>query len=141
MATNPPTDQSGFAASLRTITRQQSIDTGMAITLICLLIAIFSSKTQAFLLASVGALLITMTFPTLLKPLAVLWFGFSNRLGKVMSTILLSIIYAVVIVPIGWCRQKLGKDSMQLNMFEQSNTSFFQNRNHSFGKEDLLNPY
>lgn len=137
----PTKHRSRFSRSLQNISRQQSIDTGMAITLLFLLASIFSSLTNAFAIAALVALLVAMTAPMLLKPFAVLWFGFANHFGKFMSSILLSIIYGAVVLPIGWCRQKLGKDSMQLNAFTKENVSFFHDRQHDYEKKDLLHPY
>ena len=77
---------------LKTISSGQAKDTGMAMVLICLLIAYFF-HVQQFIVLSILLLLINMIWPDIYKPAAILWLGLSSLLGTVMSRILLSILY------------------------------------------------
>ena len=73
-------------------TRDQAKDTGMAMTLICILIGYLGHK-QYCIVCAIVLLLVTMTVPTMFRPAAKLWFGLSQMLGAVMSKILLSILF------------------------------------------------
>ncbi len=130
--------------SKRSISHREAVDTGMALVLICLAIALLSKHTQVATLVALFCLLVTMIAPSILKPIAVLWLGFSHGLGMIMSTIILSTIYFLVVTPMGWLSQKFGKDSMKKSAFkkeQRADTSAFIHRNHTFVKHDLTNPY
>ena len=55
------------------ISRDQSKDTGMAMTLILLLLN-RSFRQDAWLIGAIAALVIAMTVPQVYRPLAVVWF-------------------------------------------------------------------
>ena len=77
-------------------TPEQAKDTGMAMVLICLLLGYFG-KFPKFLGVSIVLLLITMAWPKAFKPLAGLWFGLSHVMGQVVSKIVLTLIFFVVL--------------------------------------------
>jgi multisubunit Na+/H+ antiporter MnhG subunit len=122
------------------ITRDQAKDTGMAMVLICLLIGYFSHK-PGFIGAAILLLLVAMTWPTLYKPAGKLWFGLSHVLGTVMSKIILSILFFLLVTPVGLMRRLSGHDSLQLRTWKQSRSSVFKVRNHVFTSQDIQHPY
>ena len=63
----------------KTITTDQAKDTGMAMVLICLLIAFFGGK-QFFYGLAILLLLINMIWPNVFKPVAKIWLGFSHHI-------------------------------------------------------------
>lgn len=52
--------------------------------------------------------------PKILRPLNVAWFGFGLLLSKVMTPLVMSIIYVVTVVPIGIFLRLTGKDLLRL---------------------------
>ena len=124
----------------KNITRDQAKDTGMAMVLICLLAGYFGHKPYCIGIAIV-LLLGAMTWPTLYKPLGRLWFGLSVLLGTVMSKIFLSILFFIVVTPIGVLRRLTGSDTLQLKKWKKDSASVFRVRNHTFSSADLKNPY
>ena len=82
-----------------------------------------------------------MTVPRIYRPIAVVWLGFSDLLGAVVSRILLSIVFFGVVTPIGILRRLFGKDSLQLRAFKASNDSVMLERNHAFVGRDIERPY
>jgi multisubunit Na+/H+ antiporter MnhG subunit len=124
----------------QTITADQAKDTGMAMVLICLLIAFFGSK-QSFYGLAILLLLINMIWPKIFKPVAKIWLGFSLILGSVMSRLILSIIFLVMVIPVGFIRRMIGKDSLQLKKWKNGNDSVFKIREHEFTSEDIKHPY
>lgn len=123
-----------------TISPEQAKDTGMAMVLICLLISIWNGRRQ-FVLAAILFLLINMIRPAIYKPLAKFWFGFSNLLGTIMSKVILTIIFIVLVVPVGLLRRLMGKDSLRLKEWKKGNNSVFRIRDHKFTSADMINPY
>lgn len=124
----------------KNITKVQQRDTCLALTFLLLLIWLFTKQT-AFVYAAMGLLLLGMLIPAAMSPLAWLWFGLSHALGKVTSSILLTAVYALILLPVAFVRQLLGKDSLHLRHWKKSDKSCFRNRNHVFTPEDFNNPY
>jgi len=122
------------------ITGDQAKDTGMAMTLIFILIGYFYHK-QYFIGWAILLLVLTMTWPNLYKPAGRLWFGLSYVLGTVMSKILLSILFFTIVTPIGLIRRLTGSDPLQLKKWKKDRASVFRVRNHTFSSADLKNPY
>lgn len=124
----------------RSITKDQCKDTGMALVLL-LLILYFIFSRQGLVIAAMFPLVITMTAPQVLRPLAVLWFGFSHLLGMFMSKVLLSLIFFGLVVPLGVIRRMMGRDALQLNVFKGGQGSVMLVRNHLFTGSDIEKPY
>lgn len=124
----------------RKITRRQCVDTGMAAVLISLLIAYFG-QSRIVLGAAIFLLIVNMVHPALFRWPAVLWFGLSKILGTVVSIILLTVIFFVLVTPVGIVRRALGADPLQLKRWKKDDTSLFQIRDHQFISEELEKPY
>ena len=120
-------------------TKAQARDTGMALVLLCLLLAL--SGRRLFLELGIGLLILDMVWPSVFKPAAKLWFGLSHILGTVMSMVLLGVVFFVVVTPIGLLRRALRKDSMQLGGFKKGMGSVFRVRDHLFSSQDIETPY
>ena len=123
-----------------TISRDQAKDTGMAMVLICLLIAYIGGK-QQFGGIALLLLLINMIWPTLYRPVAKLWFGLSHLLGTVMSKLLLSVLFFILVLPVGLARRLMGKDSLQIKKFKAGRDSVFKIRDHKYTPGDINHPY
>ena len=122
------------------VTKDQIKDTGMAAVLICLLLEILTLHHQ-FIILAILLLIVDMVVPIVFKPVAVVWFGISRVLGKVTSRILLTIIFFLLVTPMGILRKIFNKDSMQFKKWKQGSSSVFKERHHSFKPEDLETPY
>jgi hypothetical protein len=121
-------------------TLEQAKDTGMAMVLICLLIAALA-RGRGFLEISILLLLIDMVWPRLYRPAARLWFGLSRLLGSFMSRILFGLIFLVMVVPVGLVRRALGKDTLQIRKWKKGRTSVLRTRDHGFVSGDIAHPY
>ena len=124
----------------RSITKDQSRDTGMAMVLLLLIVAA-SRKREGYLVVAMVLHVLNMIWPEIYRPVAVLWLGLSVLLGLLMSKILLSIVFFGVVTPIGIVRRLLGKDSLKLRAFKASKESVMLERNHTFVGLDLEKPY
>jgi hypothetical protein len=123
-----------------TVTRDQARDTGMAMVLLMLLGQVTLAR-GGFLIAAILLHLVNMIAPQVFRPVAIVWLGLSHLIGLVMSRILLSLVYALVVMPVGLLRRVAGKDSMQLRAFKTSADSVMVARNHRFVAGDLEKPY
>jgi hypothetical protein len=138
--TNNMLKEDGYNFIPRSISDKEAADTGMAMTLILLLLGYFTGNPMYFLLA-IPVQLLNMIWPSAFRPLAYIWLGLTNLLGTVMSKIILSIIFFMVVLPMGLFRRATGKDPLQLKKFRKDKSSVMVERNHNFGSNDLANPF
>ena len=122
------------------ITADQCKDTGLAIILIALLVA-WAKQSTTLVAPTIGVLILTMTAPKLLTPLARFWFALSHWLGEFASTVLLSIVFFVVVTPVGLLRKWSGKDAMGLRQWKAGQQSVFVRRDHTVTAADLEKPF
>jgi hypothetical protein len=122
------------------ITKDQCRDTGMAMVLLLLLLAV-SPKRHGYLVAAIVLQVANMIGPQIFRPIAVVWLGFSSLLGEIVPKILLSIVYFLVVTPIAFLRRLAGKDTLKLRVFKGSQDSVMLERNHTFVGRDLERPY
>ena len=122
--------------------QEKSRDAGLALVLILLLAAwIWAGIHHPLIAAAAAGVLICMTVPRVFTPFAVLWFGLSGILGAVVSRVLLTVVYVLVVVPVGLARRLAGADPMQLKRWRQADGSVFVERNHLYTREDIEHPY
>ena len=112
----------------------------MAFVLICLLLA-FVFDDLLYVKIAIALLITNMIFPVLFRYPAYLWFGISQLIGSIISIILLTLIYFIIVVPISLFRRLLGFDSLMLRKFKKDSKSVMVQRNASFTREDLEKPY
>jgi hypothetical protein len=112
----------------------------MAMVLICLLLG-YWGKFPKFLPVSLGLLILTMAWRNAFRPLAVLWFGLSHLLGQVVSRVVLTVVFFVVVTPIALIRRLMGADALQLKKWKQGQGSVFVVREGPVQGKDMANPY
>ena len=108
---------------------------------VLLLIAVLRWKHPEVLVAALALQLLAMTIPRAFAPLAVVWFGLSNVIGAVMSKVLLTAIFFLLVTPIGLVRRLFGKDPLQLRAFKSGTGSVMLRRSHTFSAGDLERPF
>ena len=112
----------------------------MAMVLLLLILAITLERDELVL----GALVlqvVAMTVPLIFAPIAVVWLGLSHLLGVVMSRVVLTVVFLLVVTPIGLVRRLLGKDSLRVRAFKAGDESVMLTRNHICAGADLERPY
>jgi hypothetical protein len=82
-----------------------------------------------------------MTIPKIFTPQAHLWLGLSRVMGEVVLKILLTIVFILIVTPIGLIRKGLGKDPMRLKRWKKGADSVFIDRSHTFVPEDIEKPF
>ena len=124
----------------RKINLDEAKDTGLAIILILLIIE--NIKRPGWLiLCAMAVLVLTMTYPAALKPLGRIWFGFSHILGTIVSKIILSLVFFLIVTPIGLVRRISGADPMRNKLWKKGDDSVLVKRDHHYSSEDLQKPY
>jgi len=126
--------------SLKRISRGQVKDSGLAIVLILLLVGYFSGNTVYGNIAIVF-LILTMAAPSIFAPFARLWIGISILLGTIMSKVVLSLVFYLLLTPIGLLRRLFGADPLQCKQWKKGRTSVFRVRDHLCTPEEIDRPY
>ena len=65
---------------------------------------------------SVFFLLVALFFDTVLLPLNKLWMKFGFLLGKIVSPLIMGVIFFILFVPIGLIMRLFGRDELRLKM-------------------------
>jgi hypothetical protein len=134
-------NEEGFVVKKKeTIDRKQIVDTGMALVLVGLLLFFLLDK-RLFLYIASALLVIDMTVPIVLKPVAFLWFKFSNLLGAVMSRVVLGIVYFLLVCPIGMARRASAGSLTGRGEWKKSTKSVLVTKNHCFKYADIVHPF
>ncbi len=119
---------------------EQCKDSGLALVLLGLICYQFWPRPLIMLLTIIF-LLAAMTYPPVFRPFAKFWFALSSLLGAVVSKILLTMIFIVLVLPVGLMRRAMGKDAMKLRDWKKNSASVFRIRDHTCSAQDLENPY
>lgn len=125
---------------INNISKDQVKNTGMAMVLILLLVGFFSKNTIFFKIG-IPVLVINMVIPNIYKPIAIIWLGVSYLLGTIVSRIILTMVYFVVVTPIGLFRRMLGIDSLKLNKFKNGRESVMEIRDITFSRNEIEKPF
>jgi uncharacterized membrane protein YgdD (TMEM256/DUF423 family) len=88
-----------------------------------------------------AVLVLVMTWPAAFSPLAKVWFGLSHFLGSIVSRILLTVVFFLIVTPVGLVRKVLGADPMLCRAWRKGDDSVLVERKHQYVREDLKKPY
>jgi hypothetical protein len=120
--------------------RKENVDSGLGLILMLIIVGLWLKITIYFKIAVVISI-ITMVQPIMIYPFTFLWLNISELLGKIMSKVILTIIFFIVLYPTALYRKIRGKDSLMLMKFKKAKDSVFIVRNHTYTKTDLINPF
>lgn len=103
--------------------RQFGLTVGGALLIIGAVLYYFE-KSSALYFMLIGALLvlIAVIYPNILKPLNKVWMGLAIVLGFVMSRVILTVLFYLVLTPIGLLAKMFGKKFMDLKYDESAET-------------------
>lgn len=121
-------------------TKKEHVDSGMALLLLTLLFGLWSNARDAVRLG-IAELIVILIAPVILYPFTFLWLNLSELLGRVMSKVLLTLIFVLLVCPVAIVRMAMGKDALLLKRFKKDEGSVFTERNHSYTKTDFINQY
>ncbi len=122
------------------IKKQQCIEFGQVAILVVLFFAL-KYKTAVWVDIAFGLTLVTVLIPYLLYPFAFVWFGLSKILSVVGPVVLMTIIFFVIVMPVGLCRKLMGTDNLKLKQFKKTTGSVMHVRDHAFTKDDLIHTF
>jgi hypothetical protein len=111
------------------------------VVLLFLMISHVYTKNHTLIVISIITILASILFPKILIPLAWIWYGLSELMGMVVSRIVLTLIFYVVITPIGLLRRLLVRKRLKMECWKKDTGSVFTNCEKTFSNTDIENPF
>ncbi len=118
----------------------QVYGSGLA-SLLIILIVYFFTRNTTLLYVCFGVIILLMVWPRPFRYFGMLWLSFGELLGFVVGRLLLTIIYGLLVIPIGLFVRKKIRRNMQLFSFYASKQSAFKQRDHVFSEKDFEKPF
>ena len=122
------------------VTKRQCIDFGQTAILVTLFLALYL-KQNNFVIAAFICTLVTVLAPIIFYPFAFCWFGISEILSFISSRIVVSLVFFLVVTPMGLLRQLSGKDSLKIKQFRKNRQSAMEERNHLYTEADFIHTF
>jgi hypothetical protein len=124
----------------RDLNTNQIYGSGLALILIGLILYIIY-KERIFVDITLGLVILLMIWPSPFKYFGYFWFAFGEALGYIVSRIILSVIFIILVVPVGFLKRAKIRKNMQLNIFKRDTTSVFKSRDYHFSEKDFDKPF
>lgn len=87
-----------------------------------------------FLTVSIALVILGLIAPVLLKPLHKIWMAFAIIIGWIMTRIILSILFYLLITPIGLLKRLSDKDMLDLRFDKNKNSYWIPRQQEAFDK-------
>lgn len=118
----------------------RSMDAGLALTLLSLLAYQLFPGRVTVTIATV-LLLLCMTTPQIFAPFARIWLSVADLLATVASALLLTLVFLLLVTPVGAVRRLLGSDPLRLKSWRSGKESLLTSRNRRWLPADMEKPY
>ncbi len=128
-----------MSASIK-IEKKQCIEFGQLCAAVMLLLFFYFNQ-KIFIGIALIMLLLNLIVPLIFYPFAVVWFLLADKLSIVSSLVTLSVIFFIIVVPVGLLRRLFGKDNLALKQFKKSKQSVMIIRNHVYSMGDLVHTF
>ena len=109
----------------------------MLVLAIALLIIHVLFHKKYFDVAALLLLLLTLIIYPVARLITIGWLKFSELLGKVNSTVILSVMFFVFLVPISYFYRLFNRDQMQLKKKNENSSGYYYHRNHQYEAKDF----
>lgn len=106
--------------------------TGLTVGIVLILVSLllwYLGKTSFVYFSSIGGLFIILSFIAIpvLRPFHKLWMMLSLLMGFVMSRVILTLLFYIVLTPVGFIAKLVGKKFMPLG-FDKNATTYWEKR-------------
>ncbi len=122
------------------ITKKQNTDFGIVLALALIIAGLWWGCNILFSVAAM-VLLTVILLPVVFTPLSFLWYGLASILERAVSVVILTVIYFILVTPVGLLRRWFAKDAMQVRSFKKGKPGVFIVKDKTYGPEDMKNQY
>jgi uncharacterized membrane protein YcgQ (UPF0703/DUF1980 family) len=119
-------------------TKEKNQETILAIVLGLLVIWYFFQFTTLIYI-SIALIVIALFIQSLASYITWFWMKLSHVMGWVMSKVILSVVFFLILFPIAMLARLFTKDHLMLK--KEGRSSHYKERNVTYSKEDLENPW
>jgi hypothetical protein len=110
------------------------ITIGAVLLIVSILLFIYEKPLASYFFgAGIGFQIIAQVFPIIFLPLQKIWMTFAVLMGFVMTRVILSILFYLVITPISFVSKIFQKDFLNLKI-EKDKKSYWNLRNENYDK-------
>ena len=117
------------------ISKKQCVEFGLVTILAAIFLAIYLRQNHFV----TGAFFLTLV--TIIYPFAAVWFWLSKVLSVIGSRVLLTIVFFLVVTPVGLIRWLLKRDSLKIDQFKKSTKSVLTDRDHLYTAGDFTDTF
>ena len=114
---------------------QKSLETILVLVLVQIIIFLYSQQLP-WLYASVGLGILGLLIPALADKIHIVWMKFAHILGYVMSRVILTLIFFLILLPLALFSKIVSKNGIEL---KRKDKSYFKERNFTYTPESLEN--
>ena len=119
---------------------------GITVGIILMIVAgvLFWKEKESFqilLTAGVTLLILGVVIPVVLKPIYWVWMIFATIIGWIMTRVILSLLYYMIITPIGFIPRLFGKQFIELNWNKTDSTYWKYRSKSTFEEENYENQF
>lgn len=125
-------------SDMTNFSQEKKYETILAIVLGLLVISLFTNA-KALVIASAILAFVGLMIPMVSGWITWLWLKISHVMGWVMSKVIMSIVFYLVLFPISVLAKLSKKD--QLKLKKSNEPTYYTTRNYQYSPEELENPW
>jgi hypothetical protein len=103
-----------------------------------LIVIYWFKKYNVLLLSAIFIGMAALLVPAVATGIQWFWMKLSGLMGAVSGRVILTVIYLLVLLPLAFLAKLFGKSSFRL---KPGGDTYFKDRNHTYTKEDIMNPW
>lgn len=128
--------------SKKVVTTHQDQDVCLVALLVLLLLTLSNYLTVTLMIRlSIPIILIALLIPQLIRPITISWFWIGETLSKLTSRLFLSVLFFIVVTPIGVIRRFLSKGAIYQSCQPNIQSSNFINTTKTITYDHLSTPF
>lgn len=124
--------------SSTTLVRTSEAAAAMAALLLIIALKTSGNLSRSLIVGALAVLLLSLFIRRPFMPLVRIWHGLGEVLGRIVTPIVLSILFFVVLTPIALVHRLFKRDPLKLH---RQPGSLFNRMTKTFVREDLLRPF
>src|SRR5579862_1554657 len=125
---------------VRKATKTMALEFALVTIAVTLIICLYT-RSLIWIKVALGISILALLLPGIFRPFAAAWFAIGHLLGRISSTVLMTIVFFLLVTPIGRIRIWLGKDNLKLRQFKKGRNSVLDNRDHEYQESDITNTF
>lgn len=127
-------DQNRFILYL---SKKQCVEFALISILLTLIPGVYRNDIYLAKVATILTLT-TILLPIAFYPFALLWFNLARAMSLIGPIIVLSIVFFLIVTPMGLLRKLIGRDSLRRKEFKRNRESVMVERNYLYSAKDFL---